>query len=107
VKQGTAEKGRAGTALRAHLRVIRALAIGLHPFLPALSDSLWEQLGDARGDEPQQLRPWSEQNPQGQDVWSMGGDLPSIGQLGSPRPVVKKLDADVLLARADGPPDRA
>lgn len=98
LKQGEEGRGRAATVLRVHLRVIRALALGLHPFLPTMSESLWAQLGDARGDEPE-LRPCSEHQHEGKDVWAAGGSIPASGQLGIPKAIVQKLDRDVLLAR--------
>lgn len=103
VKRGEDGKARAATVLRAHLRVLRALAVGLHPFLPAMTAELYRQLGHARG-ESADLRDESESEHVGRDVWTAGGGVAAEGPLGTIAPLVQKLDRDAVLARfTEGP----
>lgn len=99
VKHGDVGKAQAATWLRLHLAVLRALAFGLQPFLPAMSEALWQQLGSARGDGPESLRALAENMHVGVDVWPKGSaPIPAEGKLGAIAPLVKKLDLEAVLA---------
>jgi methionyl-tRNA synthetase len=100
LRQGEVGKDRAGSWLRLHILALRQLAIGLQPFLPALSEALWAQLGDARLDGLPSLRALAEACHLGQDRWP-GVTLPALpaaGKLGHVTPLVKKLDREGVLA---------
>lgn len=100
LKQGEDGKARAGTWLRLHLQSLQRMAIGLQPFLPSMSEALWQQLGEARTLGLPSLRQRSETLHPGEDDWPSGdlAPLPAAGKLGTVGPLVRKLDKETVLA---------
>jgi methionyl-tRNA synthetase len=108
VKRGDAGLAQAATWLRLHLVALRALAFGLQPFLPAMSEALWQQLGDARAGGPESLRAIAETHHIGVDGWPKGpANIPAEGKLGAIKPLVRKLDLEAVLAEFAPPAEDA
>ncbi|UCE37158.1 MAG: methionine--tRNA ligase [Thermoplasmata archaeon] len=68
-----------GTALHVCLRIVKALCIGMYPFLPFSTEKLWVMLGY---EDDVSSRTWEEAKT----------DIPSGQSLARPQPLFKKLD---------------
>jgi methionyl-tRNA synthetase len=91
VKQGEEGKAKAAAGLQWHLSVIKTLSIITQPFMPALSESIWRQLGET-GESPRAL---AERMHPGEDAWPTRLTPVTPGQrFGDVKPLVKKLDPE-------------